>query len=244
LSLRIGTSGWSYPHWDGVLYPPGTPPRDRLGYYLERFETVEVNSPFYRWPTERTFARWRQRLPEGFRMAVKAPRGLTHGSRLYAPERWLERIERGLEALGEKRGPLLVQLPPSLEYDYPRLAYFLQRVPHDLQIAVEFRHPSWVREEVFALLEECRAAYCVMSGAGLPCVLRATAPFVYVRLHGSDPNGLYAGSYSEDDLRWWGERIREWRHGGREVFAYFNNDMEGYAVRNALRLQEIVRSSM
>jgi uncharacterized protein YecE (DUF72 family) len=243
LSLRIGTSGWSYPHWDGVLYPPGTPPRDRLGYYLERFETVEVNSPFYRWPTERTFARWRQQLPESFRMAVKAPRSLTHGSRLYAPERWLERIERGLEALGEKRGPLLVQLPPSLEYDYTRLAYFLQRVPHDLQIAVEFRHSSWAREEVFALLEERRAAYCVMSGAGLPCVLRATAPFVYVRLHGPDPNGLYAGSYSEDDLRWWGERLREWGHGGREVFAYFNNDMEGYAVRNALRLQEIVRSS-
>jgi uncharacterized protein YecE (DUF72 family) len=240
LGLHIGTSGWSYGHWDGVLYPPGTPPRDRLGHFLCRFQTVEVNSPFYRWPAERTFAHWRQRLPEGFQMSVKAPRGLTHGTRLYSPERWLERIAKGLDALGDKRGPLLVQLPPSLEYDPPRLAYFLKQVPKDLRIAVEFRHPSWVREEMFALLEEHQAAYCVMSGAGLPCVLRTTSWFVYVRLHGPDPNWLYAGSYSEDDLRWWAERLREWERTGREVFAYFNNDGEGNAVRNALRLREIL----
>ena len=108
-------------------------------------------------------------------------------------------------------------------------------------VAVEFRHPSWHGDEaVFELLERHGAAYCVMSGAHLPCLLRATAPFVYVRLHGPDPNHLYAGSYSDDDLAWWAARIAEWRGQGRAVFAYFNNDGGGNAVRNAARLRAMV----
>ena len=102
------------------------------------------------------------------------------------------------------------------------------------------RHASWHREEVFALLERHGAAYCVMSGAGLPCILRATAPFVYVRMHGPDHHHLYGGSYSDDDLRWWADRLGEWRAAGREAFVYFNNDGEGNAVRNALTLGRLV----
>ena len=109
-----------------------------------------------------------------------------------------------------------------------------------MRVAVEFRHPSWHDEEVFALLERHGAAYCVMSGAHLPCVLRATAPFVYVRMHGPDTGHLYAGSYADDDLRWWAERVDEWAGSGRDVFVYFNNDGDGHAVRNALRLRELV----
>ncbi|HEX9372126.1 MAG TPA: DUF72 domain-containing protein, partial [Roseiflexaceae bacterium] len=179
MTILIGTSGWSYDHWQGVLYPPGTAGRQRLAYYVERYQTVEVNSTYYRWPPDVTFASWCQRLPEGFRMTVKAPRGLTHAARLYAPERWLGRMSCGLRYLGGKRGVLLVQLAPQFEYDHARLAYFLDQVPGWLRVAVEFRHPSWHREEVFGLLERRGAAYCVMSGAQLPCVLRATAPFVY-----------------------------------------------------------------
>jgi uncharacterized protein YecE (DUF72 family) len=107
-------------------------------------------------------------------------------------------------------------------------------------VAVEFRHPSWHTEEVFALLERHGAAYCVMSGAGLPCVLRATAPFVYVRLHGPDDQYLYAGSYPSGDLRWWADRVREWRDDGRDVYAYFNNDGYGHAVRNAEELRALI----
>ena len=109
-----------------------------------------------------------------------------------------------------------------------------------MRVAVEFRHASWHDEGVYALLEQHGAAYCVMSGAGLPCVLRATAPFVYVRLHGPDTGHLYAGSYSDADLGWWATRIGEWAADGRDVYAYFNNDGEGHAVRNALRLREFV----
>jgi uncharacterized protein YecE (DUF72 family) len=133
-----------------------------------------------------------------------------------------------------------VQLPPNMPRDDARLDYFLAELPDWIRVAVEFRHPSWHVEEVFALLERHGAAYCVMSGAGLPCILRATAPFVYVRLHGPDPGSLYGGSYSDDDLAWWAERIREWERDGRDVFAYFNNDLEGNAVRNAETLRRML----
>jgi uncharacterized protein YecE (DUF72 family) len=133
-----------------------------------------------------------------------------------------------------------VQLRPDHTRDDARLAGFLGRLPGWLRVAVELRHPSWDAEDVYRLLEDHGAAYCVMSGAGLPCVLRATAPFVYVRLHGPHHQHLYAGSYSDQDLRWWADRIGEWRAGGREVFAYFNNDGQGNAVRNAQTLRSFV----
>jgi uncharacterized protein YecE (DUF72 family) len=240
MTVHVGTSGWSYEHWQGVLYPEGAPRRERLSYYAARFRTVEVNSTYYRWPKEASFASWRRRTPEGFLLTAKAPGLLTHVSRLFKPERWVERVGRGLARLREKRGVLLVQLPPTLAYDYARLAYFLEVLPGGLRAAFEFRHPSWHREEVFGLLERFGAAYCVMSGAHLPCVLRATAPFVYARLHGPDRAHLYAGSYAEGDLRWWAARAGEWERDGREVFVYFNNDGGGHAVRNASDLLRLL----
>jgi uncharacterized protein YecE (DUF72 family) len=238
--MHIGTSGWSYPHWDGVLYPGGTPPAKRLEFYVQRFATVELNASFYHWPRESTFASWRERLPAGFELSVKAPRGLTHGRRLREPEVWLDRIRSSWHALGDRRGVLLVQLAPDDERDDARLDYFLQRVPSWLKVAMEFRHPSWHDEAVFSLLERHGAAYCVMSGANLPCILRATADYVYVRLHGPDTGTLYTGSYSRDDLMWWSARIREWSAAGKDVYTYFNNDGYGHAVRNAETLRELL----
>ena len=237
--MHVGTSGWSYDHWDGVLYPPGTPPRDRLAHYVRRFGTVELNASFYRWPRTATFASWRRRLPPGFRLSVKAPRGLTHAKRLYAPETWVGRVTESWHELGDRRAVLLVQLPPTQARDDARLDFFLGLLPGWMRVAVEFRHPSWHDEAVYALLERHGAAYCVMSGAGLPCVLRATAPFVYVRLHGPDDAHLYAGSYPDADLRWWADRIGEWARDGRDVYAYFNNDGHGHAVRNAETLRAL-----
>ena len=240
MGIHIGTSGWSYDHWQGVMYPPNTPVHDRLGYYVQRFQTVELNSSFYRWPKQATFASWRRRLPEGFLLTVKAPRGLTHAKKLYAPEVWVERIKACWHELQEKRAILLVQLHPNHSCDYDRLAYFLDQVPRWMRVSVEFRHPSWHTDAIFQLLEQHQAAYCIMSGANLPCVLRATAPFVYVRLHGPDTQHLYGGSYSDADLRWWADRIREWNSAGKEVFAYFNNDGGGNAVRNAETLRRML----
>ena len=240
VSVSIGTSGWSYDHWDGVLYPPGTPARDRLAHYVRRFDTVELNASFYRWPRTAAFASWRRRLPPGFGLSVKAPRGLTHAKKLYAPEVWAERMTSCWHELGDRRAVLLAQLHPAHERDDARLDYFLSLLPEWMRVAVEFRHPSWHVEDVFRLLERRGAAYCVMSGAQLPCVLRATAPFVYVRMHGPDRQHLYAGSYPESDLRWWADRIREWSGPGRDVYVYFNNDGHGHAVRDAEGLRRLV----
>ena len=233
MTFWVGTSGWSYDHWDDVLYPPGLPAARRLQHYTAEFRTVELNASFYRWPRTAAFAGWRRRLPEGFRMTVKAPRGLTHGRRLYSPEQWVERITAGLHELGDRRGPLLVQLPPAMPRDDARLDYFLGRLPDWIPVAVELRHPTWQADEVFGLLAHHGAAYVVMSGAGLPCVLRATAPFVYVRLHGPDHDHLYAGSYSGTDLGWWADGIREWAGQSRDVYAYFNNDQGAHAWNDA-----------
>ena len=240
MTIHVGTSGWSYPHWEHVLYPPGTPPGERLGHYVQSFHTAELNASFYRWPRSTTFKSWRRRLPDGFALSVKAARGLTHAKRLYAPEAWVERMTASWHELGDKRAVLLVQLRPDQARDDARLGYFLGLLPPWMRVAVELRHASWHCDDVLSLLERHGAAYCVMSGAHLPCVLAATAPFVYVRLHGPDHEYLYGGSYSAADLGWWADRIREWEATGRDVFAYFNNDGDGNAVRNAQALRGIL----
>ena len=241
MSIHIGTSGWSYDHWHGVLYPPDTNRLNRLEHYIGQFATVELNSSFYRWPNISAFKSWQRRLPEGFLMSVKAPRHLSHRKLLYQPEKWIERIKSCWHLLGNKRGILLVQLSPKFDYDLARLQYFLQQVPDWLKMTIEFRHPGWHRECVFKLLEQHNVAYCIMSGAGLPCILRATASFVYVRMHGPDDQYLYAGSYSDDNLYWWADRVREWQNQGKDVFIYFNNDGAGNAVRNALTLKHFLQ---
>ncbi len=241
MNIWIGTSGWSYDHWHGVLYPHGSPVWDRLGHYTSHFQTVELNSSFYRWPSESAFRHWQRRLPEGFQLSVKAPRGLTHSKRLYAPERWMHRLRKCWHILGDKRAVLLVQLSPLFAYDYDRLAYFLKEIPYWMPTTIEFRHESWHRPEIFDLLRQHQVAYCIMSGAYLPCILEVTASFVYVRLHGPDHHHLYGGCYSDEDLHWWASRIREWQYLGKDVYVYFNNDGGGNAVRNAWTLRSILQ---
>jgi uncharacterized protein YecE (DUF72 family) len=243
VAVRIGTSGWSYDHWTKVLYPPGLASARRLSHYVEEFDTVELNASFYRWPKDSTFTGWREQLPNGFAMSVKAHRGLTHYRRLAAPEPWIERFERCWQLLGDRHGVLLVQLHPEQRRDDARLDGFLAGVPTSIRVAVELRHPSWDDPAVYALLETRRAAYVVMSGAGLPCIPRATTDLVYVRMHGPDPDAMYTGSYSTEEIRIWAERIGQWNIEGRDVWIYFNNDPHGHAVRNARVLRGLVERS-
>lgn len=238
--VRIGTSGWSYAHWRGVLYERGT--KDLLARYVRSFDTVELNASFYRWPAAPRFAAWRERLPRGFVMTVKAPRGLTHARRLQPTSAWMARIDDGLAALGDRCGPLLVQLPPTLARDDDLLDAFLADLPARARPVMELRHPSWDAPEVYALLARRGAAYCVMDGPGLATVPRVTAPFAYVRLHGPDTAAMYAGGYSHEALTSWAERIAAWAGDGIDVLVYFNNDLGGHAVRDAQALREILRS--
>jgi len=216
------------------------PVAKRLARYVEEFDTAELNASFYRWPRDAAFAGWRQRLPAGFTMAVKAHRGLTHYRRLKSAEPWVERFERCWTTLGDRAEALLVQLHPGVERDDARLDHFLGLMPQSIPVGMELRHPTWNDPAVFSLLERHDAAYVVMSGAQLPCVPRATSDLVYVRMHGPEPASLYTGSYSEDDLRRWADRLLAWQQEGRRVDVYFNNDLGGHAVRNARRLKELV----
>jgi uncharacterized protein YecE (DUF72 family) len=239
MTIRIGTSGWSYDHWADVLYPAGLPVSKRLAHYVGEFDTVELNASFYRWPKDATFEGWRQRLPEGFTMSVKAHRGLTHYRRLTSPEPWVERFERCWKALGDRREALLVQVHPELERDDDRLEHFLKLMPDWIPVAMELRHRSWDDPAVYRILERHSAAYVVMSGAKVATHPRATADLVYLRMHGPAQNSMYHGSYPDDELQTWADHVLDWNAEGRRVLVYFNNDLGGHAIRNARKLKEL-----
>jgi uncharacterized protein YecE (DUF72 family) len=242
--VRIGTSGWTYAHWAGTFYPEGLARSRWRDHYTERFDTVELNASFYRWPGVRPFQGWSQSLPAGFALSVKASRWLSHGRRLNDPDgAWAERLVAAMRALGDRAGVVFVQLPGDLVCEpvtLDRLEAFLGRMPHDVRVAMELRHPSWDDDAVAAVLEKHGAAYVVTHGTGLHTVLRTTAPFVYCRWHGPTDAPLYAGRYSPGALRTWADRIRQWRAEGREVWGYFDNDGSGYAPANARELLDLL----
>jgi uncharacterized protein YecE (DUF72 family) len=239
--IRIGCSGWNYDHWrNGVFYPPRCPASRWLRFYAERFDTVEVNSSFYRLPGRLAVARWADETPDGFCFAVKVSRYVTHVKRLLGVEKHLPLLLERIEPLREagKLGPLLWQLPPTFARDDGRLAGALDAIPRDLRHAFEFRHASWFAPEVMGLLRDHGVALVV---ADRPQIhgfqtRELTADFTFVRFHrGSRGRG---GNYSHSELAEWAETMRAWTARG-DVHAYFNNDWEGYAPRNALTLRRL-----
>lgn len=234
--LRIGTSGWNYPHWRGRFYPESQPKARWLEYYGSRFDTVEVNATFYRLPRPSTFEGWKHRTPDGFLWAVKASRFITHIKRLKDVDEPLARFRESVAMLGEKLGPVLFQLPPGLHFDEALVRDFLDRLDPALRHAVEVRHRSWIEDRFFQLLEERNIAFCIADTAGrYPLHEAVTADFVYLRLHGS--RELYRSPYTRAELETWAARIRSW---ARDTFVYFDNDFDAHAVRNALELKAIL----
>lgn len=242
--VHIGTSGWTYDHWAGRFYPAGLSRGRWRDHYVSQFDTVELNASFYRWPGLRPFESWGRSLPDGFRMSVKASRWLSHGRRLNDPEgAWADRLRAAVQALGAHAGVVLVQLPDTVERDDQRLDAFLSRTA-GFQVAMELRHPSWDHDEVGAILSRHGAAYVLTHGTGLHTVVRTTAPFVYCRWHGPTTQPLYAGSYSEEELRTWADHIRGWREEGREVWGYFDNDGSAHAPANARALIDLLADGL
>jgi uncharacterized protein YecE (DUF72 family) len=233
--IVVGTSGWSYPSWRGPFYPPTVRQKDWLSYYAARFPTAEINATFYRLPSQSTVAAWREATPSDFVFAWKASRFITQAKKLRDPEEPLARVFAPMAALGAKRGPTLFQLPPSLHLDLPRLADFLARLP-DGRHTVEFRHPSWYADQTFALLAENDIALCLSDHADAPAPWLSTASFAYVRGHG--PTGRYAGSYPDGTLDRWTGHIRDWAADGRDIYAYFDNDIGAAAPGDAVRLRD------
>ena len=233
---RIGTSGWDYPDWRGPVYPRELARRDWFGHYAGRFDTVELNSTFYRLPDPETVRQWRLRAPAGFRYAVKMSRYGTHRKHLREPASWVGTFVDRIGGLGDALGPVLVQLPPRWHADPGRLDAFLSAAPRRLRWAVEVRDPSWLGPDVYRVLERHGAALCVHDLlADHPRVM--TADFAYLRFHGPDPSAPYEGSYSPQALSGAARRIRRHLAEGRDVYAYFDNDHGGAAVSDAERLR-------
>jgi uncharacterized protein YecE (DUF72 family) len=230
MPLRVGTSGWQYADWRGVLYPQGVPQRAWLEAYANDFDTVEVNAAFYRLPKRETFERWRSSVPDGFTMAVKASRFLTHIRRLQDPQEPVARLMEAARGLGGALGPVLLQLPPTLRGEVDRLDACLAEFPSDVRVAVEPRHPSWWVEEVADVLRAHGAALCWADRGSRPITpLWRTADWGYLRLH----HGRTGWGYGRTALRSWRERLEDAYAEDEDVFVYFNNDPGGAAVRDA-----------
>lgn len=238
-AVHIGTSGWHYKHWCGPYYEEKLPASKMLACYVKDFDTVEINNSFYRLPTEETFAKWREETPRGFCFAVKGSRFITHMKKLKDPENALENLIPRAEALKEKLGPILFQLPPHWQINLERLETFLTALPRKHLYAFEFREPSWHRDETYSLLRRFNAAFCMFELDRFQSPEVITADWTYVRLHG--PGGRYQGSYSTNQLNVWAEKMRRWSRSLRAIYCYFDNDQVGYAVQNALELKRLVR---
>jgi uncharacterized protein YecE (DUF72 family) len=241
--ILIGTSGWSYPHWRGPFYPADLPNEAQLAFYAEHFSSVEINSTFYRLSERRTLKAWHDAVPRDFVFAVKASRFITHMKKLNAPAPALRTFFRRIEALADKLGPVLFQLPPRWRCNRERLVSFLSSLSRDFRYTFEFRDPSWLTPEIYELLAQHDAALCIYELAGYRSPLAVTSRLVYIRLHG--PEGPYQGCYERRALAGWARKIRAWSAEGRTVCCYFDNDQLGYAALNAselARLIPIVRS--
>ncbi|WP_297528560.1 DUF72 domain-containing protein [Thiohalobacter sp.] len=231
-ALRIGTSGYRYPHWRGPVYPAGLPEREWFAFYARHFDSVEINNTFYGLPSAESFRRWREAAPEGFRYALKLSGQITHRRRLHEVAEPLERFLERARLLGATLGPILIQLPPRWRPDWNRLDEFLKLLPEDLDFALEVRDARWLDAALYARLEARRVALCLHDL--IPAhPLRLTADWTYLRFHGQD----YSQPYSPQKLAATARRIVGWLAQGIGVHAYFNNDAEGHAFRNALMLK-------
>lgn len=237
--LRIGCSGWVYKDWTGPFYPPEVKDRARLDYYATRFDTAEINASFYRLPSEAMVQGWAERTPPSFVFAWKVSRFITHNKKLNDCADPVALVFGRMAPLGDKLGPSLIQLPPQLRRNDDRLAGFLKLLPKGRH-TVEFRHPSWYEPAVLALLADFDVSLCISDHHHAPAPWERTASWVYVRGHG--PGGRYVGRYSEAELEGWAARIRDWRLEGRDVYAYFDNDVKSAAPFDALALRRLTNA--
>ncbi len=234
----IGTSGWHYDDWRGRFYPEKLPKVKWLEFYTQHFSTLELNNSFYRLPSEEAFKRWYDSSPPDFRFAVKVSRFITHIKRLKDCDEALDNFMSRSALLKEKLGPLLYQLPPGLRRDDDLLTAFLEKLPAGLSHVIEFRHESWLTNEVYDILRRYHAGFCVFDMPKLTSPLLATVDYAYVRFHGSA--GLYSSCYTDEELSGWAGRIRDMAQNLETVYIYFNNDTKGYALKNAETIKRLL----
>lgn len=244
--LYLGTSGWSYADWEGTLYPEGLPAASRLAEYARHYATVEIDSTFYGTPRRSTVEKWREVVPEGFLFAAKFPQEITHERNLVDCQELTETFVRTMGLLGDRLGPLLVQLPPSFTVEgMGVLEDFLSDLPQGPRYAVEVRHKSWLDSDLATMLTERGAALTLIDYLMMPRLEAATAGLVYIRWLGNRqefPSGhTHSKRDRREDLAWWSERVDLFLSEGREVFAYANNHYQNHSPSTLEQFLEIRR---
>jgi uncharacterized protein YecE (DUF72 family) len=239
MPVYIGTSGWQYKHWRHTFYPEGVAQSRWLEFYAERFQIVELNNSFYMLPKEETFAKWRERTPDDFIFAVKMSRYLTHIKRLKDPQEPVERFFKHASHLGPKLGPVLIQLPPTMQVDANALDETLSLIPKGARVAVEFRHETWWIDEVRAILERHGAALCHADRRDEPVTrLWRTADWAFIRFH--EGLGQPHPCYKRATLGRWVERLAETWSPNDDLYVFFNNDPRGCAIRDAIVFADLM----
>jgi uncharacterized protein YecE (DUF72 family) len=243
--IHIGLSGWSYKEWKGDFYPSTLKSKDWLQFYAQKFDITEINSSFYRLPLKTTVESWAEKVPKGFLFCPKLNRYVTHLKRLKQPEEPLSSFFEVFDALKDKIGPILIQLPPSLAFDESVTDYFfsvLNKYYSQYQFALEARHESWHTAKCLELLKAYRIAFFIShSNNYFPYAEEITADNIYVRFHG--PSQLYNSSYDQATLEKYGLKFLEWARSGKTIWIFFNNTMNGHAIQNALFLEFFCMSS-
>ena len=230
--IRIGCSGWSYPHWRKRFYPEKLPAREHFAFYTQHFNSVELNNSFYRQPPNERFVAWAEQAPPGFLFAVKGSRYITHIKRLVVESKSIDLVVDAARGLGDKLGPILFQLQANFRLDLERLEHFVAMLPTDIRFTLELRHESWLVPAVFEVLRAHRIALCIPDHPKMPKSLEITSDFTYIRMH-LPRSGL---GYGERALQPWAQHVRNWSARNLDVFVYFNNDMEGHAIKDAQAL--------
>lgn len=237
----LGTSGYNYKDWKGIFYPKGVPPKDWLAFYAQSYNTVEINATFYGSFPRHIFERWRDNTPPDFCFALKGSKFVTHRKKLVDIEDDLARFWESTAGIQPKLGVVLWQFAPSFKYDPDLLIGFLARLPVSIRQVIEFRHESWFREETYRLLDQYRAGFVISDTSHFPTREVVTGGLVYIRYHG--PEKLYASSYTDEQLSQWADKIAAYLT-EHDVYAYFNNDYDGRALRDSVRLREMVAARL
>jgi uncharacterized protein YecE (DUF72 family) len=235
----IGCSGYYYNHWIGLFYPEGLPRNKWLEFYADHFSTVEINNTFYKMPVEKTIRNWYERTPSNFVFSVKGYRYFTHLKKFNADEEFIGNLNTFHHLAGflnEKCGPLLWQLPRNFPLNINKLKTFCSLLSREFNHVFEFRNESWFNDEVYDILRKHNCALCIISGPStIPQVINTTSKFSYIRFHGE--GSWYSDNYSDDSLRLWKDKLVSINAGA--MYAYFNNDVNAYAINNALYLNSL-----
>lgn len=239
INFLIGTSGWSYNHWKCVFYPNGLPQNKWFGFYTTYFSTVEVNATFYRSFKDQTYFKWYEKAPEKFYYVLKVPRIITHRKYLHHVEDDIKNFNRSAQLLKEKFGLMLLQLAPKTKYDPELLRHVLAAFDNPQKVAIEFRHKKWMTNEIKELLTEVGSVFCIAESSKTELCDWLTTEVAYIRLHGRKQ--WYAYDYTEHELQEIADLSQILVHkGAKQIYIFFNNDFEGYAIKNATELKGIL----